>query len=109
MRIFLFSSRRRHTRYIGDWSSDVCSSDLQVCVTLDPTQAATCLALCDVECGNANPPARCTGEANATCPGGKKIGRASCRERAEMSRGEGGGKKKRVSERRIQERQSRRA
>src|ERR1017187_3659745 len=23
-----FSSRRRHTRYIGDWSSDVCSSDL---------------------------------------------------------------------------------
>src|SRR5437763_16706001 len=29
---FFFSSRRRHTRYIGDWSSDVCSSDL-VCVT----------------------------------------------------------------------------
>src|SRR5437763_3788210 len=27
--IFLFSSRRRHTRYIGDWSSDVCSSDLR--------------------------------------------------------------------------------
>src|SRR5437762_5221152 len=26
---FFFSSRRRHTRYIGDWSSDVCSSDLQ--------------------------------------------------------------------------------
>src|SRR5437762_5668842 len=26
--VFLFSSRRRHTRYIGDWSSDVCSSDL---------------------------------------------------------------------------------
>ena len=23
-----FSSRRRHTRFIGDWSSDVCSSDL---------------------------------------------------------------------------------
>src|ERR1017187_10615713 len=23
-----FSRRRRHTRYIGDWSSDVCSSDL---------------------------------------------------------------------------------
>src|SRR5437879_13911883 len=23
-----FSSRRRHTIYIGDWSSDVCSSDL---------------------------------------------------------------------------------
>src|SRR5437879_13470435 len=27
---FFFSSRRRHTRYIGDWSSDVCSSDLVV-------------------------------------------------------------------------------
>src|ERR1017187_10852642 len=27
---FFFSSRRRHTRYIGDWSSDVCSSDLSV-------------------------------------------------------------------------------
>src|SRR5437762_1691784 len=26
--IFFFSSRRRHTIYIGDWSSDVCSSDL---------------------------------------------------------------------------------
>src|SRR5437879_13540817 len=25
---FFFSSRRRHTRYIGDWSSVVCSSDL---------------------------------------------------------------------------------
>src|SRR5437879_7304335 len=28
--MFFFSSRRRHTRYIGDWSSDVCSSDLEV-------------------------------------------------------------------------------
>src|SRR5699024_8591657 len=27
--IFLFSSRRRHTRSIRDWSSDVCSSDLK--------------------------------------------------------------------------------
>src|SRR2546426_1940348 len=28
MRNFFFSSRRRHTRLQGDWSSDVCSSDL---------------------------------------------------------------------------------
>src|SRR5256885_2654454 len=28
MCIFFFSSRRRHTRLQGDWSSDVCSSDL---------------------------------------------------------------------------------
>src|SRR3712207_71986 len=27
---FFFSSRRRHTRYWRDWSSDVCSSDLEV-------------------------------------------------------------------------------
>src|SRR5690606_9683411 len=26
---FFFSSRRRHTRFSRDWSSDVCSSDLQ--------------------------------------------------------------------------------
>src|SRR3712207_7518226 len=27
--VFFFSSRRRHTRYWRDWSSDVCSSDLR--------------------------------------------------------------------------------
>src|SRR5690606_40875277 len=27
---FFFSSRRRHTRFSRDWSSDVCSSDLLV-------------------------------------------------------------------------------
>src|SRR5258705_8738961 len=28
--IFFFSSRRRHTRCLSDWSSDVCSSDLDL-------------------------------------------------------------------------------
>src|SRR5256885_4534508 len=28
--VFFFSSRRRHTRLQGDWSSDVCSSDLNL-------------------------------------------------------------------------------
>src|SRR5438046_10274966 len=28
--IFFFSSRRRHTRLVSDWSSDVCSSDLDL-------------------------------------------------------------------------------
>src|SRR2546430_9517737 len=28
MFVFFFSSRRRHTRFDCDWSSDVCSSDL---------------------------------------------------------------------------------
>src|SRR2546430_8689693 len=27
---FFFSSRRRHTRFDCDWSSDVCSSDLEI-------------------------------------------------------------------------------
>src|SRR5437899_6999168 len=27
--LFFFSSRRRHTRCLSDWSSDVCSSDLR--------------------------------------------------------------------------------
>src|SRR5438034_11413895 len=30
MNYFFFSSRRRHTRSLCDWSSDVCSSDLNV-------------------------------------------------------------------------------
>src|SRR5207249_10529277 len=29
LNVFFFSSRRRHTRSKRDWSSDVCSSDLQ--------------------------------------------------------------------------------
>src|SRR5256885_3466352 len=32
--VFFFSSRRRHTRLQGDWSSDVCSSDLEEGVAL---------------------------------------------------------------------------
>src|SRR5690625_5323640 len=28
--VFFFSSRRRHTRWPRDWSSDVCSSDLSI-------------------------------------------------------------------------------
>src|SRR3712207_8035249 len=37
---FFFSSRRRHTRYWRDWSSDVCSSDLDVPVDGDLERAA---------------------------------------------------------------------
>src|SRR5882757_7961944 len=35
MFVFVFSSRRRHTRYWRDWSSDVCSSDLNVSEQID--------------------------------------------------------------------------
>src|SRR5690242_21947267 len=38
---FLFSSRRRHTRLTCDWSSDVCSSDLEAAaVNIGGTQYA---------------------------------------------------------------------
>src|SRR5207253_4642576 len=33
--LFFFSSRRRHTRWPRDWSSDVCSSDLGELVVLE--------------------------------------------------------------------------
>src|SRR6266566_6523206 len=36
MLFFFFSSRRRHTRLQGDWSSDVCSSDLGRLVRVAP-------------------------------------------------------------------------
>src|SRR5256885_146883 len=52
---FFFSSRRRHTRLQGDWSSDVCSSDL-VQFTLDGlhaflglVQRIRCSAACRVD------------------------------------------------------------
>src|SRR3712207_4986891 len=37
MLFFFFSSRRRHTRYWRDWSSDVCSSDLPLTALDDVT------------------------------------------------------------------------
>src|SRR5207253_6901491 len=48
LRLFFFSSRRRHTRWPRDWSSDVCSSDLHtialVCVCFG-LRISECLAL----------------------------------------------------------------
>src|SRR5437867_1899174 len=49
--LFFFSSRRRHTRSYGDWSSDVCSSDLlAVAFALDETKTALL-----VDCNFGNP------------------------------------------------------
>src|SRR5437899_2782719 len=36
VRCFFFSSRRRHTRCLSDWSSDVCSSDLKQMQAMGP-------------------------------------------------------------------------
>src|SRR5690606_39414107 len=47
---FFFSSRRRHTRFSRDWSSDVCSSDLRSFsgVTVSPQQQARINALAEL-------------------------------------------------------------
>src|SRR2546430_9054562 len=42
---FFFSSRRRHTRFDCDWSSDVCSSDLCLAASAErPARLRTSLA-----------------------------------------------------------------
>src|SRR2546430_14443118 len=70
--IFFFSSRRRHTRFDCDWSSDVCSSDL------GRTNGAGAFWLTSgagMEFGSTDALAGMTGA------GLFEIGRASCRER----------------------------
>src|SRR5262245_62459346 len=39
---FFFASRRRHTRCLSDWSSDVCSSDLGPCRSRAGTEPGRC-------------------------------------------------------------------
>src|SRR5439155_8297650 len=39
-----FSSRRPHTRWPRDWSSDVCSSDLSVTISITPVNNAPILS-----------------------------------------------------------------
>src|SRR5690625_7387154 len=44
MVVFFFSSRRRHTSWPRDWSSDVCSSDLEpprLCSSFHPSAKAS--------------------------------------------------------------------
>src|SRR5688500_19241929 len=48
--IFFFSSRRRHTRLQGDWSSDVCSSDLAGVAAAVETVHAYSLVHDDLPC-----------------------------------------------------------
>src|SRR5262245_66117976 len=49
---FFFSSRRRHTRCLSDWSSDVCSSDLSVIIP-DGEKTTQCISSqvgCAIDC-----------------------------------------------------------
>src|SRR5438034_5251295 len=45
MAFFFFSSRRRHTRSLCDWSSDVCSSDLTIALRVGQRLVNELLAL----------------------------------------------------------------
>src|SRR6266436_6869531 len=72
---FFFSSRRRHTRCSRDWSSDVCSSDLRLAESLTRADEFAVQRMAFLE-------------------GVAEIGRASCRERVEISGVAGSLKKK---------------
>src|SRR5688500_20268027 len=88
--MFFFSSRRRHTRLQGDWSSDVCSSDLLLAMS-DGVQVSTCqgfpsadqLRGADVVVFYSNNPGWSKEKA------ADQIGRASCRERVQVWGGAG--------------------
>src|SRR5690348_5504036 len=91
---FFFSSRRRHTRWTGDWSSDVCSSDLPVqhinatdgLFRLETGAAAAGAITCHklvISAGlSASKLARTITYSNGYQP--PEIGRASCREREKI-------------------------
>src|SRR5262245_64690721 len=88
-RFFFFSSRRRHTRCLSDWSSDVCSSDLPP--NGDPSEAMSTLWYHDhrVEFTSPNVYKGLAGmyllfdelDTGNELTGLHQIGRASCRER----------------------------
>src|SRR5476651_1994312 len=61
---FFFSSRRRHTRYWRDWSSDVCSSDLQARFLIIPRRRPTSPAISEMAEGGALESERLPGGAN---------------------------------------------
>src|SRR2546426_12761978 len=87
--IFFFSSRRRHTRLQGDWSSDVCSSDLlaagRIACLLGPNGSGKTTLIRTI-LGIVRP------VRGVVRLGG--IGRASCRGRGEISVVAGSLKKK---------------
>src|SRR5262249_56261222 len=58
---FFFSSRRRHTRLVSDWSSDVCSSDL-LCASQAPPAATSSRRKVDASTGPSTLPEPCRSE-----------------------------------------------
>src|SRR5437763_12730358 len=86
---FFFSSRRRHTRYIGDWSSDVCSSDLWplprlAALTLTNPCVPSLRSISISSPSIRSPVAARRGSGQSSRVNGRpsrEIGRASCRKR----------------------------
>src|SRR5437879_11241786 len=89
--IFFFSSRRRHTRYIGYWSSDVCSSDLTVVRLASIPHGTVALFQGTAVTANGGPNIAIKGikPFGIGGPPTQKIGRASCRERVERAGADG--------------------
>src|SRR3712207_9398382 len=81
--LFFFSSRRRHTRYWRDWSSDVCSSDLRACASGDSFGQASTRGLYGV-CVSRSMRQKSTLCSSLPRRTGQ-IGRASGRERVKIS------------------------
>src|SRR5690606_40125375 len=97
-----FSSRRRHTRFSRDWSSDVCSSDLEawdwarsleVTAFITPVREGYCPLKIEVRVGlhvgidhvlRKRTPAFAMASMLTVSAGGE-IGRASCRERVAIA------------------------
>src|SRR5688572_33324620 len=106
--VFFFSSRRRHTRFDCDWSSDVCSSDLSMLGVIKQHREAVESIQPSEEFGYLKESARNAWESALTRgqeAGYRKIGRASCRERVEISVGAGAGKKEQERPDRVVARQ----
>src|SRR5438309_11962195 len=80
---FFFSSRRRHTRWNCDWSSDVCSSDLFVS---GATGSGLKKRIEEIMRAKVFERLNAAGKA-ALASVSIEIGRASCRERVEISEG----------------------
>src|SRR5579871_2900656 len=79
---FFFSSRRRHTRSLRDWSSDVCSSDLDpsssratrsssiTCCSIAPPPSPTCRGCATrSRAGSSRPPSIRAARRRSWCDG----------------------------------------
>src|SRR5947209_14552573 len=107
--LFFFSSRRRHTRYWRDWSSDVCSSDLWLRFWRTRLCSSCCCGgrpgregcECDGDGVNVvldieSKPAPLTSKGAA--PGARRIGRGSARDHAAVPPLRGLARRRRVQE-----------